>query len=138
MKALALAGAIGVAVVLAGRAYADDFSGHYRVTETSTGGGSVNYDWDVSSNGPGWATVKSSTGLTALAMLKDGQWKFDSNGDTMVCGDGSKVQGVGNAHYAVDSGSMRGTVAIYYVKPACGSNYVGQTFTHTLVLSRSP
>jgi hypothetical protein len=135
MKALALTAAIGAAVVLAGPAHADDFSGHYRVTETSTGGGSVNYDWKVSPCGPGCATVQTPAG-TATARLTNGQWKFDTLGDTMVCADGSKVQGVGNAHYAVDSGSMRGTVAIYYLRPACGFDYHGQTFTHTLVLSR--
>jgi len=126
----------GLAVGGAVPAGADSvFSGHYNATETSSGGASLTSGWDVTPCGAGCVNISIANGGQYTAHLVNGQWQFGGNGTTK-CDDGTEVVGASTWENYVDPNTLRGTSVTTYKKAGCGENLVGQTFTHTLVLTK--
>jgi hypothetical protein len=92
----------------------------------------THYGWDVTPCGSGCVNING----TYTAHLVNGSYEFDSKDDPAECSDGSRITNASDSHYSVDPVTLRGTAAITWKKAACGNNNVGQTFNHTIVLSR--
>jgi hypothetical protein len=85
--------------------------------------------------GAGCVNVVIADGGQYTAHLVNGQWQFGGSGKTK-CQDGTEVVGASTWENYIDPNTLRGTSFTTYKKAGCGDNLVGQTFTHTLVLTK--
>jgi len=114
---------------------APTMNGHYTYTSTGANGQSVTSDWYVTPCGDGCVNVTTNSGA-AEARFVNGQWTGDANSDAK-CLDGSLVPNAFSSHYAWDSNTLAGTVAVTYNVPACGSP-AGTTGTNHMQLKPAP
>jgi hypothetical protein len=131
---------VGLAVIAAGTAWADDpasMNGTYTETSTSPSGRATTNDWSVNpcpDQLEGCIYVKAGAG-GSQAHLIDGQWVMDSMGNLM-CPDGTFHQYVTNTHITWDPNTLTGTSQITYNAPACGQP-AGYVQTNQISLKKS-
>jgi len=137
MLVLGLVASLGLgATSLSPFARASDrsFIGHYTAVHTSSSGLALVDGWDVSSCGGGCAEITGQN-IFFRMHLNDDRWTMAFGNDT-VCPDGTQVRDSQETYYSLDANTLRGTVLVTYTKPVCGDDLTGQTFMHSLVLSR--
>jgi hypothetical protein len=131
--------AAAAAVGAAPSAWADDFSGHFHVINTSSTGVTFTEEWDVTPCGPGCASVVTSQNGTIYgthqAHLVGNQWIIDAP-SAATCPDGSTIPDAARNHVTIDANLRHGTEDVTYTDPCRGGYNVGQVYAHQLALSR--
>jgi hypothetical protein len=112
-------------------------SGRYTMTETLPDNGhGITQVWIFTPCGDGCADQSvEGHSWSSRANLSDGFWTWDAIGIGIVCPDGSRITDAGNAHYAIDATTLRGTAHMTWnrVCPGAGQSTAPNTNNITLV-----